>query len=94
VARRATIYIYIYDNGERRNSQNATRDKMLLAIVIETALANQYSILEEIKSRVKSGTACYHSVQNLLFPRWLFKNMKITQRVIFKELSHDAGYYR
>ena len=30
-------------------------------------LTNQNSILEEIKSRLKLGNACYHSVQNLLF---------------------------
>jgi len=29
-------------------------------------LTNQNSIQEEIKSRMKSGNACYHSVQNLL----------------------------
>jgi hypothetical protein len=27
---------------------------------------NQNSILEEIKSKLKSGNACYHSVQNIL----------------------------
>ena len=31
-----------------------------------TTLTNQNSIQEEIKSRLKSGNACYHSVQNLL----------------------------
>ena len=31
-----------------------------------TTLTNQNSIREEIKSRLKSGNACYHSVQNLL----------------------------
>ena len=31
-----------------------------------TILTNQYSFQEEIKSRLKSGNACYHSVQNLL----------------------------
>jgi hypothetical protein len=31
-----------------------------------TALMNQNSVQEEIKSRQKSGNACYHSVQNLL----------------------------
>jgi hypothetical protein len=30
-----------------------------------TALTNQNSIRVEIKSRLKSGNACYHSVQNL-----------------------------
>jgi hypothetical protein len=32
-----------------------------------TTLTNQNSIKEEIKSRLKSGNACYHSVQNLLY---------------------------
>jgi len=31
-----------------------------------TTLTNQNYIQEEIKSRLKSGSACYHSVQNLL----------------------------
>ena len=39
-----------------------------------TTLTNQNSIAEEIKSRLKSGNACYHSVQNLLSSRLLSKN--------------------
>ena len=35
------------------------------------------SIQEEIKSRWKSGKACCHSVQNLLSPSLLSKNLKI-----------------
>ena len=35
------------------------------------------SIPEEIKSRLRSGNACYHSVQNLLSSRLLSKNLKI-----------------
>jgi len=31
----------------------------------------------EIKSRLRSGNACYHSVQNLLFSRLLSKNLKV-----------------
>jgi len=42
-----------------------------------TALTNQNSIQEEIKSRLKSGNACYHSVQNLLSSSLLYKNLKI-----------------
>jgi hypothetical protein len=42
-----------------------------------TTLTNQNSIHEEIKSRLKSGNACYHSVQNLLFSSLLSKNVKI-----------------
>jgi hypothetical protein len=40
-------------------------------------LTNRNSIDEEIKSRLKSGNACYHSVQNLLPSRLLSKNTKI-----------------
>jgi hypothetical protein len=39
--------------------------------------SNQNSIHEEIKSRLKSGNACYHSVQNLLSSSLLSKNVKI-----------------
>ena len=42
-----------------------------------TTLTYQNSIPEEIKSRLRSGNACYHSVQNLLSSRLLFKNLKI-----------------
>jgi hypothetical protein len=35
------------------------------------------TIQEEIKSRLKLGNACYHSVQNLLSCRLLSKNLKI-----------------
>ena len=41
-----------------------------------TTLTNQNSIAEKIKSRLKSGNACYHSVQNLLSSRLLSKNLK------------------
>jgi len=42
-----------------------------------TTLTNQIYIQEEIKSRLKSGNACCHSVQNLLSSRLLSKNLKI-----------------
>ena len=40
-------------------------------------LTNQNYIQEEIKSRLKSGNAYYHSVQNLLSSSLLPKNVKI-----------------
>jgi len=40
-------------------------------------LTNQNSIQEEIKSRPKSGNACYYLVQNLLSSSLLSKNMQI-----------------
>ena len=42
-----------------------------------TTLTNKNSIQEEIKRRLKAGNACYHSVQNLLSPSLLSKNVKI-----------------
>jgi hypothetical protein len=38
---------------------------------------SQNSVQEEIKSRLKSGNACYHSVQNLLSSCLLSKNLKL-----------------
>jgi hypothetical protein len=42
-----------------------------------TTLSYQNSILEEIKSRLKSGNACYHSVQNILSSSLLSKHYRI-----------------
>ena len=42
-----------------------------------TTITNNYSIQEEIKSRLKSGNACDHSVQNLLSSSLLSKNIKV-----------------
>jgi hypothetical protein len=42
-----------------------------------TTLTNQNSIQEDIKSRLKSGSACYRSVQDLLSSSLLSKNTKI-----------------
>jgi len=44
---------------------------------LEANLTNQSSIPDEIKSRLKSGNACCHSVQNLLSSILLSKNLKI-----------------
>jgi hypothetical protein len=41
-----------------------------------TTLTNQNSIHEEIKSRLKSGNACYLSVQNVSSASLLSKNIK------------------
>jgi hypothetical protein len=41
------------------------------------AVTNRNLIQEEIKRRLNSGNACYHSVQNLLSSRLLSKNLKV-----------------
>jgi len=49
-----------------------------------TTLTNQNSIQEEMKSRLKSRSACYHSVQHLLSSILISKNInsKIRRAVI------------
>jgi hypothetical protein len=42
-----------------------------------TTVTDQNMIQEEIKRRLNSGNACYHSVQNLLSSRLLSKNVKV-----------------
>ena len=56
---------------------NSTFERVEEFKYLRTTLANQNSIAEEIKSRLRSGNACYHSVQNLLSSRLLSKNLKI-----------------
>jgi len=56
----------------RSSSERAEEFKYL-----RTTLTNQNSIQEEIKSKMKSGNACYHLVQNLLSSSLISKNLKI-----------------
>jgi len=44
---------------------------------LRTTLTNQNSIQKEIKSRLKSGNACYHSLQNILSSSLPSKKLKI-----------------
>jgi hypothetical protein len=44
---------------------------------LETKLTDQNCIREEVKSRLNSGNACYHSVQSLLSSRLLSRNIKV-----------------
>jgi len=55
------------------------------------ALTDQNSLQKEIKSRLKLGNACYHSVQNLLSSRLLPKNLKIK---IYRTIILPVVLYR
>jgi len=58
-------------------NDNSTFERVEGFKYLATTLTNQNSIAEEIKSRLRSGIACYLSVQNLLSSRLLSKNLKI-----------------
>jgi hypothetical protein len=58
-------------------------------------LADQNYIHEEIKSRLNSGNACYHSVQSLLSSHLLSRNVnvKIYKTIILPVVVYGCGLY-
>jgi hypothetical protein len=76
-----TKYMIMSQNQTAEHNHNIKTDNKSFERVefkyLGATLTNQNSIHEEIKSRLKSGNACYHSVQNLLSSRLLSKNTKI-----------------
>jgi len=56
---------------------NSTFERVEEFKYLGTTLTNQNFIAEEIKSRLRSGNACYHSVKKLLSSRLLSINLKI-----------------
>jgi len=56
---------------------NSTFERVEEFKYMGTTLTNQNSIPEEIKNRLRSGNACYYSVQNHLSYRLLSKSLKI-----------------
>jgi hypothetical protein len=57
---------------------------------LRTAVTIQNLIKKEIKRRLKSGNACYHSVQKLLSSCLLSKNVKIR---IYKTIILPVALY-
>jgi len=70
---------------------NSTFERVEEFKYLGTSLTNQNSIAEVIKSRLRSGNACYHSVQNLLSSRLLSKNLKIK---IYRTIIFSVVLYR
>ena len=68
------------ENVGRRHSiqiDNRSFERVKGFKYLGTTLTYQNSVQEEIKSRLKLGNACYHSVQNLLSSSLLSKTLKI-----------------
>jgi len=57
-------------------TDNSTFEKVEAFKYLGKTLTNQNFIAEEIKSRLRSENVCYHSVQNLLSSRLLFKHLR------------------
>jgi len=72
---------------------NSTFERVEEFKYLGTTLTNQNSIAEEIKSRFRSGSACYHSVQKLLSSRLLSKNLeiKIYRTIILPVVLYGCG---
>jgi len=56
---------------------NSSFERMEEFRYLGTTLMYQNSIQEEVKSRLRSGNVCYHTVQNVLSSSMLSKNLKI-----------------
>ena len=54
-----------------------------------SAVTNPNSILADIKSRLKSSIACYHSMQNLMSSTLLSKNVNIK---IYRTINLDCCF--
>jgi hypothetical protein len=77
-----TKYMVMSQDRTAERSHNTKNDNNSLErveqfIYLGRTITNQNFIQEEIKSRLKSGNACYHSVQQLLSCTLLSKNIKI-----------------
>ena len=77
-----TKYIVVYRDQKAWRGHGMKIDITSFEMVEEfrylgIALANQNSVQEEIKSRLQSGNACYHLVQNVLCSGLLSRNINI-----------------
>jgi hypothetical protein len=77
-----TKYVVMSQDWNAGQSHNIKIDNSSLkgwksSKCLGTTVTNRNSIQEEIKSILKSGNTCYHSVQNLLSSNILYKNLRL-----------------
>jgi hypothetical protein len=81
VAKYVTKYIFMSRKkaGQKHGVKIANRSFEGVAKFryLGTTLTDQNCMQEDIKSRLNSGNACYHSVQSLLSSRLLSRNVKV-----------------
>jgi hypothetical protein len=78
--------------GQKRSIKIANRsfEDVAKFKYLGTTLTDQNHMHEEIKSRLYSGNACYHSVQSLLSSRLLSRNLKVK---IYKTIILPVVFY-
>jgi hypothetical protein len=67
------------NSGQNQNIRiaNVSFENVAKFKFLGVTLTNQNDIHDEIKNRLNSGNACYHSIQNLLSSHLISKNLKI-----------------
>jgi hypothetical protein len=65
------------DKTIKKKIRNESIERVEHFKYLETNLANQNSIEEEFRIRLKSGRDCYHSLQIILSSRFLSKRINI-----------------
>jgi hypothetical protein len=78
-----TMYVIVSRSKKAEQNHNIKIDnksfeRMDQFRILEKNLRYQNSMQEEIKSRLKSGNACYHSVQNVMSSSFLSRILRYT----------------